>query len=183
MLKQYKKRGFTIIEVMVVVAIIGILVGIVIAAGDAAKKTTRDNQRRTDISLLQIKLEAYRADNGGLYPTSLDQLTTPNSLGNVYITAATMPKDPLSKAEYMYDPLQLGTNSATCGMSYYLRADLENNNPKYDIDFVNELSNSNPSFKSCGTTDYVSTPTTPPRGSQTYEVVSPEVSQAQPKTI
>ena len=59
--------GFTLIEIMVTISIIGVLTGIIIEAGNVAKLQARDNQRLTDIKLLQIKLETYKSLYGD-YP-------------------------------------------------------------------------------------------------------------------
>ena len=106
------KKAFTLVELLIVIAIIGILSAIAVASGTAAKRVARDNQRKTDIKLLQIKLESYR-DEKGNYPTALSSLPP------------TLPTDPANKTSYTYIPLKFSSGSV-CGASYYLYATLEN---------------------------------------------------------
>jgi type II secretory pathway pseudopilin PulG len=114
-----KNKGFTLVEILIAIGIIIVLVGIVFTAGSAAKKVARDNQRRTDIRLLQVKIEAYR-EQYGTYPVSTADLVSGS------FSASAMPKDPGTKADYSYIPLQF--SGGTCGASYYLYATLENDN-------------------------------------------------------
>lgn len=120
------KKGFTLIELMVVVAIIGILVTIAIIAGNSAKAVVRDNQRKTDIRLLQIKLESYM-EQYGKYPTDLDAQAGQSPLtALINPNFSTIPTDPKDHTDYIYTPLQFSGGS--CGASYYLATNLENTN-------------------------------------------------------
>jgi prepilin-type N-terminal cleavage/methylation domain-containing protein len=58
-----KHEGFTIIELVVVVAIIGILTAIVIAASQTVRSRGRDAQVRNDVSRIILALERYRNNN------------------------------------------------------------------------------------------------------------------------
>jgi len=55
-------KGFTFVEVMVVVAIIGILTTIIVSSYLSAKQRSRDGQRKSDLSLVQAAIEQYKAD-------------------------------------------------------------------------------------------------------------------------
>lgn len=60
-------EAFTLVELMIVVAVIGVLAGIVIAvAGGAQKKAARD-QTKAEIKTILVGLERFRAERGG-YP-------------------------------------------------------------------------------------------------------------------
>jgi prepilin-type N-terminal cleavage/methylation domain-containing protein len=63
-----KSRGFTLIEVMVVITIIGLLASIVLAAMTDARAKARDAQRVQMVKELQKALELYRNQNSGNYP-------------------------------------------------------------------------------------------------------------------
>lgn len=65
----HKKTGFTLIELMVVIGIIGILSTIVYASFDEARKQSRDKIRMSSLKELQLAVELYRAQNGR-YPAA-----------------------------------------------------------------------------------------------------------------
>lgn len=65
--KQKLQAGFTIIELLIVIAIIGILALLVLNNFQGAQAKARDTQRRTDINNVHGKLEEFYNENGG-YP-------------------------------------------------------------------------------------------------------------------
>lgn len=67
--KTNKKRGFTLVEILVAIIIIGVLSSIVISSVGKSRAKSRDLQRMTDLKRLQIALESYRSNNG-FYPDS-----------------------------------------------------------------------------------------------------------------
>lgn len=127
-MKIFKRRfekGFTIIELLVVVAIIGILAGVVIIALDSSKVKAHDAQRTTELKELQQALEAFYSQNAG-YP----QCNTPGGWcgsDNGEFQTALQPlvdaelipeivSDPLNYEGYIYEYYtQAGTSIDTCG--------------------------------------------------------------------
>ena len=69
MLKTLKKaqKGFTIIELLIVIAIIGILAGLVLNNFQGAQAKARDVQRKSRMNSIYGKLEEYYNNNAG-YP-------------------------------------------------------------------------------------------------------------------
>ncbi|MBY0538470.1 prepilin-type N-terminal cleavage/methylation domain-containing protein [Patescibacteria group bacterium] len=63
-----KTKGFTLIEVMVVITIVGFLASVVLAALTDARAKARDTQRVQMVKELQKALELYRNENNGNYP-------------------------------------------------------------------------------------------------------------------
>ncbi len=59
-----EKKGFTLIEVLIVVAIIGILTAILVANYNDARKNSRDKIRKSDLKSLQLAIELYKAQYG-----------------------------------------------------------------------------------------------------------------------
>jgi prepilin-type N-terminal cleavage/methylation domain-containing protein len=66
-----KERGFTLIEIVLVLAIAGMLLVIVFLAVSGAQKSRRDSQRKNDLSRLSAQVENYASNNAGTYPTTL----------------------------------------------------------------------------------------------------------------
>ncbi|HUD02706.1 MAG TPA: prepilin-type N-terminal cleavage/methylation domain-containing protein, partial [Candidatus Paceibacterota bacterium] len=64
---KVRKKGFTLIELMVVIAIIGILASIIMVSLSSAQSKGRDAKRVADIRTIQLALEEYYNDNGN-YP-------------------------------------------------------------------------------------------------------------------
>lgn len=54
------KEGFTLIEILVVVALIAILVGVVYAALGESRKKARDTNRISDLSNIELALKLHR---------------------------------------------------------------------------------------------------------------------------
>ncbi|MEK7471897.1 MAG: prepilin-type N-terminal cleavage/methylation domain-containing protein [Patescibacteria group bacterium] len=78
MLQKLKKAqaGFTIIELLIVIAIIAILAGLVLNNFQGAQAKARDTQRVTDVNNIHTKLEEYYGDNNG-YPNTFTAATFP----------------------------------------------------------------------------------------------------------
>jgi len=108
---QNLRRGFTLIEIMLVVIIIGILVAMIVPNISGRSEQARKTAARTDIeSNLSTALDLYRMDVGQ-YPTSQQGLmalvTEPNTSpvpaqwSGPYLKKKRVPKDPWGR-EYVY---------------------------------------------------------------------------------
>lgn len=63
-----KQQGFTIVELLIVIVVIGILAALVITTFTGIQQKARDTERTTDVKALHGQVEAYYAQNGK-YPT------------------------------------------------------------------------------------------------------------------
>jgi len=77
-----KTRGFTLIELMVVSAIIALLTSVILGSLGEAKAKSRDSERVQEMKTLQTALELYRLEFG--YPTVVEGLAkSPGNLTSV----------------------------------------------------------------------------------------------------
>jgi prepilin-type N-terminal cleavage/methylation domain-containing protein len=66
-----QNKGFTIVELLIVIVVIGILALLVITTYAGIQAKARNAKRQTDLKSLQTKLEAFYNDNG-YYPNLAD---------------------------------------------------------------------------------------------------------------
>lgn len=90
------KKAFTLVELLVVLAVIGILTSIVIASTVASRAKANDTRRIADMKEIQLGLALYY-DVNKVYPASLSVLATQK-----YLPA--IPTDPVS-GSYEYVPM------------------------------------------------------------------------------
>lgn len=74
-----KQQGFTIVELLIVIVVIGILAALVITTFTGIQQKARNTERETDIKALHSQIEAYYAQEG-FYP-QLSDVTTANLKG------------------------------------------------------------------------------------------------------
>lgn len=84
MLKKLNKKdeGFTIIEVLIVLAIAGLILLIVFLAVPALQRNSRNTQRRNDISTYLAAVNEYISNNNGTLPSTAAHITAVNNLAN-----------------------------------------------------------------------------------------------------
>ena len=128
-------RGFTLVELLIVIAIIGVLTTLLMANFIGVRQRARDAQRKSDVRQIQAALELYRSDQGS-YPSSLPdckgQLASPD--GTV-VYMRSVPCDPLYP-NYYYGGKYFFSSDSGCDSGfppqtgYHIRVCLENKNDK-----------------------------------------------------
>ncbi|MDO8885586.1 prepilin-type N-terminal cleavage/methylation domain-containing protein [Candidatus Oleimmundimicrobium sp.] len=104
-MRKFKgEKGFTLVELMVVILIIGILVGIAIPVYNQAQLKAKTNACKANLRTLDGAIQTYNATEGA-YPTG-DYAALVGVLVPKYIK--TEPKCPESTGTYTYDTS--GTN-------------------------------------------------------------------------
>lgn len=68
------KSGFTIVELLIVIVVIGILAAITIVAYNGIQGRGRDAKRLSDINAIAKAIELYKADNGSYPPVGYSGL-------------------------------------------------------------------------------------------------------------
>jgi general secretion pathway protein G len=116
-----KQSGFTIVELLIVIVVIGILAGLVLNTMNGVQKKGRDTERKTDINALASQLEVYYASNnkypaltqlqdttaGGFVETSLKGLDK-EALRDPKGAAGQTPAATSSSTQYGYAPVDSG---------------------------------------------------------------------------
>lgn len=133
--------GFTLIEILIVVAIIAILSSVVLVGLGPTQQSGRDARRLSDLHEIQTGLELYYS-KCGFYPGGIDCAPNENPLGYSGMSAAltgsgigvtSVPQDPTKGASYSY-----ATNGSASagGSSYLLMAKLENQNNSAFVNYT-----------------------------------------------
>lgn len=112
------KKGFTIIEVMIVLAVAGVIMLIVLLAVPALERSQRNTQRKNDVTTIVGGVNDYASNNNGALPTAWanNQFTgaagtTPSGAKLGYYTA--VPFATGTQGALSTDTVQLVTG-ATC---------------------------------------------------------------------
>jgi prepilin-type N-terminal cleavage/methylation domain-containing protein len=70
-LKSHKQTGFTIIEMVVVVLVIGVLLGLILVTHKGIDQKQDNTERQRDVDELRVELESYYSQYN-MYPTLAD---------------------------------------------------------------------------------------------------------------
>lgn len=128
-----RRRGFTLVEILVVVLILGILAAMVIPQFSTATGDSKENALRMDLHRMRQVLALYHEQHDGRYPTDAttlrDQLTmatnelgetaapgTPGYARGPYLVA--LPRNPFTSSDDVATTAVTGPGDATAW--YYL---------------------------------------------------------------
>jgi prepilin-type N-terminal cleavage/methylation domain-containing protein len=99
------KKAFSLIELLIVVALIGILTAIASASYSTMQKKARDNRRVSDMKALQNAFEQYYGDNNAYSNDCLLAIT--------YLPSG-LPVDPKNSTPYEYSGFSSCTVDGYC---------------------------------------------------------------------
>ena len=86
--RRYVHLGFTLIEMVVVMAIIGLLLTIALPQYFHSIERGKEQVQRQNLAVMRDAIDKYFGDNGG-YPETLDELVTKRYLRSI-------PEDPVN---------------------------------------------------------------------------------------
>ena len=148
-----KQSGFTIVELLIVIIVIGILAALVLNTFQGVQARARDTERRTDINSIATQLEAYYADFGH-YPDGSAATTCGDGDDSCALSSLTARgldsealNDPNNNAinigvnsgednEYYYDITEATCSGGQCS-SFTLSTSLESESTNYTKDSLN----------------------------------------------
>lgn len=136
-IKQIKKSGFTLVELLVVISIIGILTMVTVGSFSESQKKSRDAARKANLRSLSESLNLFYADNGyfpsdepddpkGL-PTLIGnekELSVIDSSGKTVVYMKKLPSEKTTK-QILYD-----ASTPTSAKAFRLYTNLENDKDK-----------------------------------------------------
>lgn len=108
-LKQYSKAGFTLVEIMIVVAIIGLLAAIAIPNLNKARNTAQANACINNMKQISGAIDLFALENN---KTDTDAVTA-NDI-KAYIKGNQMPQCPAGNKDYILGGTVGSVPSVTC---------------------------------------------------------------------
>jgi prepilin-type N-terminal cleavage/methylation domain-containing protein len=115
------RKGFTLVELLVVISIIGILSSIVLASMSKARSQSRDGKRITDIKQIQLAIGLYY-DANNKFPLNISSASLASFISVVPIDPSSAPS---TTYNYDYVPYCASTDLSN-PVSYHMGASLEN---------------------------------------------------------
>lgn len=148
--------GFTFLELMVVIVILGVLAALISGNFVTSLKKGRDARRKSDLTQIQNTLELYYEDKKA-YPTPMntvpylplgESFCETNPCGSTKVYMQRMPSDPTGGNTYFYE---------SDGTYYRIYACMENNldkGPGVDQNGYQDNGGSDTSCGDCGICKY-----------------------------
>jgi general secretion pathway protein G len=115
-MKLHQNRGFTLIEIMVVVVILGILAALIVPKIISRPEQARFTKAKSDIQAIQTALDLYKLDNG-VYPSTdqgllaLVERPTSDPQPTNWKPGGYLQQVPLDPWKHPYNYLNPGTNN------------------------------------------------------------------------
>ncbi|OGK66306.1 hypothetical protein A2313_03650 [Candidatus Roizmanbacteria bacterium RIFOXYB2_FULL_41_10] len=99
-----KNKGFSLLELLVVIGIISILLAIAVSSYSTTQKKTRDARRASDLKTIQQAAEQYYSVCGYVYPTMTTEadfaIFCPDAPTIMLLPSDKLPLDPKTGSAY-----------------------------------------------------------------------------------
>lgn len=97
--KRAKRRGFTLIELVIVIVILGILAGVAALSFTNVTKSSRDGVAKANLRAIKSALQMYQVEHGGKFPniTAKTDVSTLTGAGSTPDLVKYLEKDLLTK--------------------------------------------------------------------------------------
>lgn len=117
------RAGFTLVEMLLVVSIIGLLASLILVQVSQARARARDAEREEEIKTLQNAFALFAVSNK-IYPIYTGPLTGSDPVSLALINAdalSQVPLDPFNQGVYRYQ--YTSTDGSSYLLTYYLETD------------------------------------------------------------
>lgn len=117
------KEGFTIIEVVLVLAIAGLIFMMVFIALPALQRSQRDTARKNDVSIVSAAVTSYSSNNRGVFPSAgqlgnyVNEVSENTDKTLLTVSIAVVPTGNVGRAISPADSAITITKASTCGTS------------------------------------------------------------------
>lgn len=122
------QRGFTLIEILIAISLIGILLSVTISASITLQKSSRDARRKSDLRSIQSALQQYYADQFN-FPTAINGSVSFSSGAVQKTYLGNIPQDPSTRTNYGFLAIKCDNTGGNC-QGYCLYAKLEFQKPE-----------------------------------------------------
>lgn len=117
-----KQSGFTLVELLIVIVVIGILAALVITTFAGVQQRARNAERQTDLNAVAGQLEAYYASSG-TYPTAVEIADSAWRSANGFKIDVSAFKDPSSIQTNLVNQSLEATEPAASSDGYFYWTD------------------------------------------------------------
>jgi general secretion pathway protein G len=102
-LNNTRRQGFTLVELMVVIVILGLLATLVVPKVVDKLGFANEKKAAADVTAIYNAVNEYALLNGGKFPDSLEALIAPDEHGRAILDREEVPTDPWG-TPYFYEP-------------------------------------------------------------------------------
>ncbi|MCA9324754.1 type II secretion system protein [Candidatus Saccharibacteria bacterium] len=144
-LKQRKSEGFTIIEVMIVLAIAGLILLIVFLAVPALQRNSRNTSAKNDAAAVAGAINEFQSNNDGSMPTAVSGTGTVTASASGLTSATGKVQGSTTVSTSASAPASITAGTVVVRLQY--KCDGTANNRAAAVFYPVEASTGNPSVK------------------------------------